>query len=73
MPADLANYAVAEFRSRLLGCLHIHRTDNVLNALAATLRALFFVLVMLADRLGPFKVATTFLAFEFIIWHRQPS
>jgi len=73
MPADLANSAVAEFRSRLLGCLHIHRTDNVLNAFAATLRALFFVLVMLADRLGPFKVATTFLAFEFIIWHRQPS
>ena len=73
MPADLADYAVAEFRSRLPGCLHIHRTDNVLNAFAATLRALVLVLVMLADRLGPFKVATTFLAFEFIIWHRQRS
>ena len=73
MPADLANPAVATIRSRLLGRLHIHRTDNVLNAFAATLRALFFVLIMLADRLGPFKVATTFFAFEFIIWHRQPS
>jgi hypothetical protein len=60
-------------RSGLLGGLHIHRTDGILNALATTFGAFLFVSVVLADRLEHFEAISTFFALEFIARHGHTS